>query len=117
MNINGATWSGLSGLNAADAMLNQAASNLANLETPAYQAGRVNLATGPTGGVVVQGVTRNTAPGGVDPAGTPLANVNAATETVSMILARTLYRANAMILKTADETLGTVLDVTESRLR
>jgi flagellar hook-associated protein FlgK len=103
----------LSGMNAASAMLGTAAANIANVDTPGYQPRRVNLATGPDGtGVVVDSVTfDSTAASPVDAGGHQSSGVDLATELVNVDRAKFLYDANAMVVRTADQMLGGLLDV------
>lgn len=89
-----------SGLAAAQAQFAATADNIANADTPGYQARRVDLVELSTGGVGVAGITTG---GSVD-----LAN-----ESVDLIRERMLYGANAAVLRTADQMLGTLLNITD----
>lgn len=102
-----------SGLNAASAQMATAARNIANMDTPGYRAKRVNLATGPGGqGVQVARVTEDTSEVRSDES-----NVDLAHEAVSMIRARTLYNANAVVVKLASDITGTLLDTLDDSRR
>lgn len=90
-----------------------AAGNIANLDTPGYRARRVNLVTGPAGeGVQIQGVTLDTGEARGDES-----NVDVAHEAVTMIRARTLYNANAVVVKVASDITGTLLDTFDDSRR
>jgi flagellar basal body rod protein FlgG len=101
----------LSGLNAAGAVLNTAASNIANMDTPGYKAARANLAESRTGGVDVVSITRDPSPGRVDEDGQEMSNVDPATEMVNLKKGALLYKANAAVIKVGDELTGTLLDL------
>ena len=66
----------LSGMQAAQAQLNVTATNVANADTPGYQAARVDLVDLSTGGVAVGGISKDPAPGTVGPDGTRGSNVD-----------------------------------------
>jgi flagellar hook-associated protein FlgK len=103
--INGLFSTAFSGLNAAGAVINNAASNIANMETPDYKAGRVQLASAPGGdGVEVAGVTHG---GDEDPA----------SDLVSLRLGQTLYQANAAVIRVGDQLTGTLLDMFDTHRR
>jgi flagellar hook-associated protein FlgK len=103
--INGLFSTALSGLNAAGAVINTAASNIANVETPGYKAGRVELASAPNGdGVEVAGVTRE-------------GDVDLVNEVVSLRQGQLLYRANAAVVRVGDRLTGTLLDMFDSTRR
>jgi flagellar hook-associated protein FlgK len=109
--INSLFSTALSGLNAAGAMLNTGASNIANLESNGYKAARVNLAEARGGGVDVVSITRDPSPGVIDENGEEGSNVDLATEMVNLKRGATLYKANAAVVKVADEVTGTLLDM------
>ena len=98
-----------SGLAAAGAQLAATAGNIANADTPSYQARRVDLVELSTGGVAVAGVSRDTAPG--DPGSS---NVDLARESIDLVRERALYTANAAVLRTADRMTGTLLDLLDT---
>ena len=101
----------LSGLNAAGAIVDTAASNIANMDSTGYKAGRVNLASSPWGGVDVVSITRDPSPGGVDEDGQELSNVDLPTEAVNLKKGALLYKANAAVIKAGDDMMGTLLDM------
>jgi flagellar basal body rod protein FlgG len=101
----------LSGLNAAGAVLNTAASNIANMDTPGYKAARANLAESNSGGVDVVSITHDPSPGPVDEDGQELSNVDPATEMVNLKKGALLYKANAAVINVGDELTGTLLDM------
>jgi len=101
----------LSGMNAAGSIVDTAASNIANMDSTGYKAGRVNLASSPWGGVDVVSITRDPSPGGVDQDGQELSNVDLPTEVVNLKRGALLYTANAAVIKAGDEMMGTLLDM------
>jgi len=101
----------LSGMNAAGAVINTAASNIANMDSTGYKAARVNLAESRWGGVDVVSITRDPSPGGVDEDGQELSNVDLPTEVVNLKKGALLYKANAAVIKVGDELMGTLLDM------
>jgi flagellar basal body rod protein FlgG len=101
----------LSGMNAAGALLNTAASNIANMDTPGYKPARVNLAESQSGGVDVVSITRDPSPGPIDPDGQEMSNVDPVTEMVNLKKGALLYKANAAVIKVGDELTGTLLDM------
>lgn len=110
----GAINSSLSALNAMTTKLGASAENVSNLQTRGYKAARVTLK--PEGGGVTAEVTRDQTPGplALDPQGgepVEVSNVNLAEEMVGMIVTRRSFEANVKAIKTADEMLGTLLDL------
>ncbi|HEY7117446.1 MAG TPA: flagellar basal body rod C-terminal domain-containing protein [Tepidisphaeraceae bacterium] len=101
----------LSGLNAAGVVLDTTASNVANLDSRGYKAARANLAEAPRGGVEVSSVTRDPSPGVLDDQGEELSNVDLASEMVHLREGAVLYRANAVVVRVADQMTGTLLDM------
>ena len=101
----------LSGLNAAGAIVDTAASNIANMDSAGYKAARVNLASSPWGGVDVVSITRDPSPGDLDEDGQELSNVDLPTEAVNLKKGALLYKANAAVIKAGDEMMGTLLDI------
>ena len=101
----------LSGMNAAGAVINTAASNIANMDSTGYKAARVNLAESRWGGADVVSITRDPSPGGVDADGQELSNVDLPTQIVNLTKGALLYRANAAVIKVGDELTGTLLDM------
>ena len=102
----------LSGMQAASAMLNVTANNIANLNTPGFNPSRADLVELSGGGVAVTGTSfennPQTAPN------TQTSNVDLPTEMVNLKLGQTLYGANAMVLKTADQMTGTLLNILDT---
>ena len=94
-----------SGLSAAAAEINVTAGNIANLNTPGYQARRADLVELSGGGVAVAGISVDTTP-----AANGTSNVTLATEMMQLTRAKLLYSANAAVVRTADQMLGTLLD-------
>jgi flagellar hook protein FlgE len=95
----------LSGMQAHEAMFTAGASNVANLNTPDYDAKTVQLAaSAAAGGVQVTGVAdrhEGEAPTGVD----------LAEETAGQIVAPLGYTPNATVVRAHDELSGTLIDV------
>jgi flagellar basal-body rod protein FlgC len=105
----------LSGMQAAQTQLNVAANNIANADTPGYQSRRADLVELSTGGVGVAGMTSDTTPGAPQPDGKTGSNVDLARELVNVRQAQTLYAANAMVVKTADQMTGSLLDILDTQ--
>ncbi len=93
-----------SGLRAAQGMLAVSANNIANLNTPGYLTQRAKLSELPEGGVQISGIM-STGKG-----------VDLATEEVNTIQAKTMYRANATVVKVADQMYGSLLDIMDHRV-
>ena len=110
MSLVNAMGNALSGMNAAAAQMTMAASNVANMDSRGYKAGRVNLAADAGGGVRVDSVTRDPSPGVTDDQGQEGSNVDPAEEVVEMALAKFSYAANAKVVRTVDDMMGTILD-------
>src|ERR1700722_19839437 len=93
-----------SGLQAAGAQLNVAANNIANLNTPNYQTQRADLVSAPDDdGVEVAGVQSTDVPN--DPANAMIA----------LRQAKLFYGANALVVKTADQMYGSLLNVLDNQ--
>ncbi len=91
-----------SGMQAAQALLATGAHNIANLSTEGFDAHGASLrAVEPRQGVAVDAV-------GPGPAGS---GVSLPGEIVGVVAARTLYDANARVLRTLDETQRSVIDI------
>ena len=87
----------VSGLQVESARLSVSAHNTANLNTPGFKADQVYPVALADGGVRVD----------VSSTGAP---TDLVAEVVQQITALVGYRANAAVLRTADEMLGTLLD-------
>lgn len=107
--MSSATSISLSGMQAASAMLNVTANNIANLNTPGFNPSRADLVELSGGGVSVAGTSFDDNPQTAPD--TQTSNVDLPTETVNLKLSQTLYDANAMVLKTADQMTGTLLNI------
>jgi len=89
----------LTGLAAARTSLDVRAHNIANLSTEGFDAQQPSLrAVEPRGGVAVESITAGE-------------GVDLATEIVGTIVAKTVYDANARVLRTQAETERHLLDV------
>ena len=91
-----------SGLGAAQTLLGVAANNIANANTPSYDAQTVELSDSSTGGVSVDGIDQTDQP------------VDLATETIAEKNAAIMYDANALVVKLADQMYGTLLNVLDT---
>lgn len=109
--------SALSGLAAYAKQVEVTAHNVANVNTNGFKKSRTEFVSVATGGVlpVVQKddsagptVLNNT---GYSPAQVELSNVDLGEETVNQILAQRGFEANLKTIKTADDMLGTILDM------
>jgi flagellar basal-body rod protein FlgC len=101
----------LSGMQAAQAQLAVGANNIANANTPGFKASRVDLVELSGGGVAVAGTQVDQTPGAIGPDGTQASNVDLASEMVGLIQDKTLYNANAMVVRTEDKMMGSLLDM------
>jgi flagellar basal body rod protein FlgG len=86
-------------MRAADLLLAATADNTANLNTPGYRAEQVDLATAPAGGVTA-GLSRAPEPG-----------VDLVEQMTNLAVARTVYTANARVLRAGLENERTLLDL------
>ena len=105
------------GLQAASAQLNASANNIANLQTPGYQAQGVDLVSLSTGGVAVGGIDHDTTPGTIQPDGAHGSNVNPADEMLHMTRAKLLYDANAAVIRVGQRMTGALLDMFDNDRR
>lgn len=94
-----------SGMNAATFRVANAAGNVANQQTPDYEARRVDLVERREGGVQVSQVRREE---GLKVPGQ--SNVDLATELTGMVASAGQLKANAQVLKTEDEMLGGIFE-------
>jgi flagellar basal-body rod protein FlgC len=101
----------LSGMNAAQTLLDVTANNIANAQTPGYQAQGVDLVTLSGGGVQVAGIPSSNAPfqgGTEDEEGS---NVDLTTQAVNLSQAKFLYDANAAVVNAQSQMIGSLLDI------
>jgi flagellar hook protein FlgE len=112
-----AIYSALSGLTAFSTQIDVTAHNVANVITNEFKKSRTEFVALETGGVlpVIQknessgpSILNNT---GYGSAQLELSNVDLGEETVNQILAQRGFEANVSTLKTADDMLGTILDI------
>lgn len=95
-------------MQAASTEFDVAAGNIANADTPGYQARSATLAAQPGGGVAVTGVgVPAEAPAAI--AGT--SNVEDGEQIVNTMVAKTTYTANARALSAESRMVGTLIDV------
>lgn len=104
----------LSGLAAYAKHVEVIAHNVANSNTDKFKGSHTEFVSVETGGVLP--VVRNDDPivlsdRGDGPSRVELSNVDLAEETVNLILAQRGFNANLNTLKTADDMLGTILDM------
>ena len=113
----GAIQSALSGLTAFSTQVAITAHNVANITTDGFKKSRAELIAVESGGVrsAIQKdetagptILNNT---GYGPAQLELSNVDLAEESVNQILGQRGFEANIQTIKTADEILGTILDI------
>jgi flagellar basal body rod protein FlgG len=108
----------LSGMANALARLGLTAQNIANQQTPGYQALRAENAELASGGVTIGAISRDPRPGVPfpDAAGLPTiegSNVDPTLEQVNLVLNRRQFEANLSALKLQNDTLGEILDLRE----
>jgi len=97
----------LSGLRAASQVTRNSAHQVANVNTDGFEAGSTTLSD------EAPGVRAEEQPGGQVQAKMNLhSDVSLARETATQIAAHTMYGANLASIKTEDEVLGTVIDLT-----
>ena len=113
----GAIYPAFTGLAAFATQIAVTAHNVANVNTNGFKKSRTELVAVETGGVlpVVQ-KDKSAGPSilndtGHGPAQLELSNVDLGEETVNQILAQRGFEANISTLKTADDMLGTILDI------
>ncbi|MHA1598092.1 MAG: flagellar basal body protein [Alphaproteobacteria bacterium] len=111
MSITGTLSAAISGLQAQSVRLNVAANNIANLRTEGYQALRLDTSTLTTQQTTGTGY----APGGVLVSVSPTigedAGVDLGREITNLILAEISYKANASLIRSAEELARTALDL------
>ena len=116
----GAIQSALSGLTAFSTQVAVTADNVANVTTDGFKKSRTELIAVESGGVrsAIQKdetagptILNNT---GYGPAQLELSNVDLGEEAVNRIIGQRGFEANIQTIKTADEMLGTILDISES---
>lgn len=94
-----------SGMTTATSRLAVAANNVANAQTPDYQAKRVDLEERAEGGVRISQIRAEE--GGAVPG---QSNVDLATEMTGMVSTAAQMKANAQMLRTEEEMLGLFFD-------
>lgn len=112
----GAMYSALSGLTAFSTQIDVSAHNVANIMTNEFKKSRTELVALETGGVLPV-IQRNESAGpsilNYGPAQLELSNVDLGEETVNRIIGQRGFEANLQVLKTADDMLGSILDIKE----
>lgn len=113
----GAIYAALSGLTAFSTQIDVTAHNVANVNTNGFKKSRTEFVAVETGGVrsVIQ---KNETAGptvlndtGYGPAQLELSNVDLGEEAVNQIIGQRGFEANLNVLNTADELLGSLLDI------
>ena len=113
----GAIHSALSGLTAFSTQIDVTAHNMANVMTNEFKKSRTEFVALETGGVlpVIQknesagpSILNNT---GYGPAQLELSNVDLGEEAINLIISQRGYEANLQTIKTADDMLGSLLDI------
>jgi flagellar hook protein FlgE len=107
----------LSGLAAYAKHVEVTAHNVANVNTNGFKKSRTEFVAMETGGILPV-IQKNESSGpailndmGYDPAQVELSNIDPGEETVNLIIGQRGFEANLHALKTADETLGRILDI------
>lgn len=110
-----------SAMNALSVDMMARANNVANVNTAGFNSQHVTLATGPQGqGVTVGSIYPDTSPGPLVPGYDPTvngmgyvegSNTDIAREFVHMISDQQAYAANAAVVRTYDQTAGTILNM------
>ncbi len=102
--------SGLSGLQAFQRGLDTSANNIANSQTNGYKPQQASFKEGANGGVstVINGNGSN----GSSATSTEASGTDLATETVNSLVYKAGFEASAKVVKIADQTLGTLIDIT-----
>ena len=95
----------VSGMNAAWTQMGVAANNIANLNTDGYRAQNVNFVSTPDGGV--RAASAPSSPGDAAPNGS---NVDPAVEMERAQTGSMYFQANAKVVQTQDQMVGTLLD-------
>jgi flagellar basal-body rod protein FlgC len=113
----GAIHSALSGLIAFSTQIGVTAHNVANVNTNGFKKSQTELIAQETGGVLAV-IQKNESAGptilydtGYGPAQLELSNVDFGEEAVNQIIGQRGFEANLQALKTADEMLGSILDI------
>jgi flagellar hook protein FlgE len=113
----GAIYSALSGLTAFSTQLGVSAHNVANVMTNEFKKSRTEFVALETGGVLPV-IQKNESTGpfilnntGYGPAQLELSNVDLGEETVNQIIGQRGFEANLQAIKTADDMLGSLLDI------
>jgi len=113
----GALYPAFTGLAAFATQMAVTAHNVANINTTGFKKSKTELVSVETGGVLpVVKKDKSAGPSilndtGDGPAQLELSNVDLGEETVNQILAQRGFQANISTLKTADDMLGTILDI------
>ncbi|MES2308956.1 MAG: flagellar basal body rod C-terminal domain-containing protein [Verrucomicrobiota bacterium] len=89
------------------------ANNIANLNTPGFQAQIADQETAPGGGVQISKISSSTAPGSPTDSENPSEtnNVDLVTETIGSMIALRAFEANAKSIQTTDEMLKTLTKI------
>jgi flagellar hook protein FlgE len=95
-----------SGLMAAQTQLQTTANNIANENTPGYQAERADLVDISGGSVAVSGISQDNSSGGQNGN-----NVDPANEAIDLMREKWAYTANAMVISVANQVTGSLLDM------
>ena len=99
-----------SGMRAASTQFDVAAGNIANADTPGYQARSAELAALPGGGVAVTGVGVPAGAPGAPGAISGTSNVDLGEQMVSLMVSSGMYTANARALSTESRMIGSLFD-------
>ena len=97
----------LSGLRAASKKLQNSANNIANIQTPGFKKGRIDLISISSGGVRVVKTGNTKSPATIE----MLNNVDNTSEVVNQIITKLTFKANAKVIKSTNELIGSILDI------
>tara|TARA_B100000686_G_scaffold351660_1_gene451062 strand:+ start:615 stop:938 length:324 start_codon:yes stop_codon:yes gene_type:complete len=97
----------LSGLRVSYKKLQNSANNLANISTPGFVKGRLELTSIPNGGVSLAAASRTNSQGNLK---TPN-NVDITNEMVGQVETYSTFKSNTKIIKASNETTGLILNI------
>jgi flagellar basal-body rod protein FlgC len=113
----GAIHSALSGLTAFSRQIEVTAHNVANVNTDGFKKSHTEFVSVETGGVLPV-VRKDDSPGptvlrdsGYGPTHLELSNVDLGEETINQIIGQRGFEASLQTIKTADDMLGSILDI------
>jgi flagellar hook protein FlgE len=102
----------MSGMMAAQAALGATANNIANSQTPGYQAQYVDMVDLSGGGVAISGTSTDGDGSGDDSQGN---DVDLASQMTDMMKEKFMYTANAEVINVANQMTGSLLDMFDNQ--